>query len=142
MKYRCPVYINGHKSSLNRPWLERAACWKRQEVSSMLITHWNVATWSLPAFPVKSDYLVRWPNDRHPEKYIKDRISSKDHTQYHSPKRTHLINYIIIFNTTQEYDVKDSKILMESQRKVKRGGLSWCFYAAKLLWPLHLFTFT
>ena len=27
-----PVYINGRKSDLNRPWLERAACWKRQEV--------------------------------------------------------------------------------------------------------------
>jgi len=35
---------------LNQPWLERAACWKRQEVSGMLIAHWNVASWALPAF--------------------------------------------------------------------------------------------
>ena len=38
------VYINRRKSGLNQLWLERAACWKRQEVSGMLITHWNVAS--------------------------------------------------------------------------------------------------
>jgi len=61
-----PVYINGHKSGLNRPWLERAACWKRQEVSGMLITHWNVASWALPAFALKSNYLDGWPSDSPP----------------------------------------------------------------------------
>ena len=58
-----PVYINGCKSGLNRPWLERAACWKRQEVSGMLITHWNVASRALPVLALKSNYLDRWPND-------------------------------------------------------------------------------
>ena len=38
------VYINRRKSGLNQLGLERAACWKRQEVSGMLITHWNVAS--------------------------------------------------------------------------------------------------
>ena len=58
-----PVYINGRKSGLNRPWLERATCWKRQEVSGMLITHWNVASRALPVLALKSNYLDRWPND-------------------------------------------------------------------------------
>ena len=58
-----PVYINGRKSDLNRPWLERAACWKRQEVSGMLITHWNVASRALPVLALKSNYLDRWPNN-------------------------------------------------------------------------------
>ena len=48
---------------MNRPWLERAACRKRQEVSGMLITHWNVASRALPAFALKSNYLDHWPND-------------------------------------------------------------------------------
>ena len=52
-----PVYINGCKSGLNRPWLERAACWKRQEVGGMLITHWNVASRALAVLPLKSNYL-------------------------------------------------------------------------------------
>jgi len=99
----------------------------------MLITHWDVATWALSAFAVKSDYLDCLPNDWHPEKYFMDKISSKDHTQYHSPKCTHLINYIIVFNTTQENTMLRQQI--ESQRKVKRGGLSWYFNAGKLLWP-------
>jgi len=59
-----PVYINGRKSGLNPPRLERAACWKRQEVSGMLITHWNVASWALPALALKSNYLDRWPIKR------------------------------------------------------------------------------
>ena len=27
------------RSGLNQPWLETAVCWKREEVSAMLITH-------------------------------------------------------------------------------------------------------
>ena len=54
-----PVYINVCKSGLNRPWLEKAACWERQEVSGMLITHWNVASRALPVLAL----LDRWPND-------------------------------------------------------------------------------
>ena len=44
-----PFYKNGRKSGLNLPWLERAVCWKRQEVGGMiLITHWNEASRVLP----------------------------------------------------------------------------------------------
>jgi len=43
---------------LNWPWLERAACWKRQEVNGMLITHWNVASRALPAFAWTSGLMT------------------------------------------------------------------------------------
>ena len=61
-----PVYINGCKSGLNQLWFERAACWKRQEVSDMLITHWNAASRALPAFALKSNYLDSWPSNSPP----------------------------------------------------------------------------
>ena len=32
-KAKVPLYKNEYKSGLNRPWSERAVCWKRQEVS-------------------------------------------------------------------------------------------------------------
>ena len=54
---------NERKSGLNRPWLERAVCWKRQEVSGTLITRWNEASWALPVLALKSNYLDRWLND-------------------------------------------------------------------------------
>jgi len=57
-----PVYINECKSSLIRPWLERAACWKRQEVGGMLITHWHIASQALPVLALKN-YLDYWPKD-------------------------------------------------------------------------------
>ena len=57
-----PVYINECKSSLIRPWLERAACWKRQEVGGMLITHWHIASRALPVLALKN-YLDYWPKD-------------------------------------------------------------------------------
>ena len=41
---QAPFYKNGRKSGLNLPCLERAVCWKRQEVSGILITHWNEAS--------------------------------------------------------------------------------------------------
>jgi len=40
-------------SGLIRPWLGRAVCWKRQEVSGMLITHWNEASRVLPVLALK-----------------------------------------------------------------------------------------
>ena len=58
-----PFYKNGRKSGLNLPWLERAVCWKRQEVSGILITHWNEASRALPVLALNSNYLDRWPND-------------------------------------------------------------------------------
>jgi len=58
-----PVYINGRKSGLNQPWLERAACWKGQEASG-IITHWNVASRALPVLALKSNYLDHWPIQR------------------------------------------------------------------------------
>ena len=62
-KAKVPLYRNTRKSGLNRPWLERAVCWKSQEVSSMLITRWNEASRALPVLALKSNYLDRWPND-------------------------------------------------------------------------------
>ena len=58
-----PFYKNGRKSGLNLPWLERAVCWKRQEVSGILITHWNEASRALPVLALNSNYLDCWPND-------------------------------------------------------------------------------
>ena len=60
---KVPFYTNGRKSGLNRPWLERAACCKRQEVSGTLITRWNEASWALPVSTLKSNYLDCWLND-------------------------------------------------------------------------------
>ena len=55
-----PFYKNGRNSGLNLPWLERAVCWKRQEVSGILITHWNEASRALPVLALNSNYLDRW----------------------------------------------------------------------------------
>ena len=60
---KVPLYKNERKSGLNRPWFERAACWKRQEVSGTLITRWNEASRALPVLALKSNYLDRWLND-------------------------------------------------------------------------------
>ena len=56
-----PFYKNGRKSGLNLPWLKRAVCWKRQEVSGILITHWNEASRALSVLAL--NYLDCWPND-------------------------------------------------------------------------------
>ena len=48
----------------NWTWLVRDVCLKRQEVSSMLITHWNEASQTLSVFALKSN-LDRWLNSRH-----------------------------------------------------------------------------
>jgi len=54
--------INRYKSSLNWPWLERTACLKRQEVSSILFTHWNAASSALLVLALNSNYLDNWLN--------------------------------------------------------------------------------
>jgi len=55
-----PFYINGCKSSLNWPRLERTASWKRQEVSGILITHWDVASRAFLVLTINSNYLDHW----------------------------------------------------------------------------------
>ena len=64
-KAKVTLYWNKHKFGLNRPWLERAVCWKGQavHVSDMLIICRNEVSRALPVLALKSNYLDHWLND-------------------------------------------------------------------------------
>ena len=59
LRYHC--YRNQRKSGLKQ---KRVVCWKKQEVSGMLATHWNeLSLLALPLLALKFNYLNLWLNN-------------------------------------------------------------------------------